>query len=101
MEMLVQSMKEAMVARAQKRKWIDFVGGLLVGAAQPLVLFASSGSGLAPLPVAPDSPEQFVAQLGSRSSRARTALNAGIDAERLGDYDKAAACYREAQARAN
>ncbi len=99
---LVQSMKEAMVARAQKRKWIDFVGSLLVGAAtQPLALLASPDTGLVSLPAATDNPEQVVAQLGGRSSRARMALNAGIDAERLGDYDKAASLYHEAQNRAN
>src|SRR5579884_2497271 len=99
---LVQSMKEAMVARAQKRKWIDFVGSLLVGAAtQPLALLASPDTGLVSLPAATDNPEQVVAQLGGRSARARMALNAGIDAERLGDYDKAASLYHEAQSRAN
>jgi type II secretory pathway component GspD/PulD (secretin) len=102
MEMLVQSMKEAMVARAQKRKWIDFVGGLLVGAAtQPLALLAGPDTGLISLPAATDGPERIVAQTSGRSSRARLALNAGIDAERLGDYDKAATLYREAQSRAN
>jgi type II secretory pathway component GspD/PulD (secretin) len=102
-------MKEAMVARAQKRKWINFVGGLLVGAAtQPLALLAGPDTGLVALPTAmadaglvPDKGEQLVAQLGGRSSRARMALNAAIDAERLGDLDKAAVLYGEAQARAN
>jgi type II secretory pathway component GspD/PulD (secretin) len=99
---LVQSMKEAMVARAQKRKWIDFVGGLLVGAAtQPLALLAGPDTGLASLASATDGTEQVVAQASGRSSRARTALSAGIDAERLGDYDKAAALYRDAQGRVN
>jgi Flp pilus assembly secretin CpaC len=98
----MQSMKEAMVARAQKRKWIDFVGGLLVGAAtQPLALLAGPDTGLTSLPTAADGSERIVAQASSRSSRARTALNAGIDAERSGDYEKAATLYSEAQARAN
>ncbi len=95
-------MKEAMVARAQKRKWIDLVAGLLVGAAaQPLALLAGPDSGLASLPAFTQRGEQVVAQLGGGSSRARTALNAAIDAERLGDLDKAATLLREAQARAN
>ncbi|HEY7326264.1 MAG TPA: hypothetical protein VH592_01395 [Gemmataceae bacterium] len=95
-------MKEAMVARAQKRKWIDFVGGLLVGAAaQPLALLAGPETGLSLLPKAKDGQEQIVAQLGGRSSRARMALNAGIDVERMGDYDKAATLYGEAQSHAN
>jgi type II secretory pathway component GspD/PulD (secretin) len=99
---LVQSMKEAMVARAQKRKWIDLVGGLLVGAAtQPLALLAGPDTGFTSLPAAADGPEQVVAQMSGRSSRARMSLNAGIDAERLGDYDKAASLYHEAQGRAN
>jgi type II secretory pathway component GspD/PulD (secretin) len=91
-----------MVARAQKRKWIDLIAGLLVGAAtQPLALHAGSDIGLASLPASPDGGEQVVAQLGGGSSRARMALNAGIDAERLGDLDKAAALFQEARARAN
>jgi Flp pilus assembly secretin CpaC len=99
---MVQSMKEAMVARAQKRKWIDFVGGLLVGAAaQPLALLAGPDTGLSSLPTAQDGQELIVAQLSSRSSRARMSLNAGIDAERVGDYDKASTLYGEAQSRAN
>jgi Flp pilus assembly secretin CpaC len=99
---MVQSMKEAMVARARKRKWIDFVGGLLVGAAaQPLALLAGPDTGLSSLPTAQDGQEQILAQLSGRSSRARMALNAGIEAERLGDYDKAATLYGDAQARAN
>ncbi len=95
-------MKEAMVARAQKRKWIDFVGGLLVGAAtQPLALLAGPDTGLTSLPAAADGSERIVAQVSGRGSRARMALNAGIDAERLGEYDKAATLYGEAQSRAN
>jgi type II secretory pathway component GspD/PulD (secretin) len=95
-------MKEAMVARAQKRKWIDFVGGLLVGAAvQPLALLAGPDIGSSSLPAVADGPEQLVAQRSGRGSRARMALNAGIDAERLGDYDKAAIYYGEAQTRSN
>ncbi|HZV04506.1 MAG TPA: hypothetical protein VE999_05400 [Gemmataceae bacterium] len=95
-------MKEAMVARAQKRKWIDLVAGLLVGAAtQPLALLAGPDTGLTLLPASPERGEQTVAQLGGGSSRARMALNAAIDAERLGDLDTAAAKYQEAQARAN
>ncbi len=94
-------MKEAMVARAQKRKWIDFVGGLLVGAAtQPLALLAGPDTGLPSLPTVADGSERIVAPASGRSSRARMALNAGIDAERLGDYEKAAALYGEAQSRA-
>jgi type II secretory pathway component GspD/PulD (secretin) len=95
-------MKEAMVARAQKRKWIDLVAGLLVGAAtQPLALLAGPDTGLALLPASTDRSEQTAAQLGGGSSRARMALNAAIDAERLGDLDTAAAKYQEAQARVN
>ncbi len=90
------------MARAQKRKWIDFVGGLLVGAAaQPLALLAGPDAGSASLPTVVDRTELVVAQLGGGSARARMALNAGIDAERLGDLDKAAALYHEAQARVN
>jgi type II secretory pathway component GspD/PulD (secretin) len=99
---MVQSMKEAMVARAQKRKWIDLIGGLLVGAAtQPLALLAGPDTGLTSLPAAADGSERIVAQASGRSSRARSALNAGIDAERLGEYEKAATLYGEAQARAS
>lgn len=90
------------MARAQKRKWIDFVGGLLVGAAaQPLALLAGSDAGSASLPAAMDRAEPVLAQLGGGSARARMALNAGIDAERLGDLDKAAALYHDAQTRVN
>ena len=89
------------MARAQKRKWIDFVGGLLVGAAaQPLALLAGPDTGSASLPAAMDRAEPVLAQMGG-SARARMALNAGIDAERLGDLDKAAALYHEVQARVN
>jgi type II secretory pathway component GspD/PulD (secretin) len=95
-------MKEAMVARAQKRKWIDFVGGLLVGAAtQPLALLAGPDIGLPSPPTAAEGSERIVAQVSGRGSRARMALNAGIDAERLGEYDKAATLYGDAQSRAN
>jgi type II secretory pathway component GspD/PulD (secretin) len=95
-------MKECMVARAQKRKWIDLVAGFVVGAAtQPLALLAGPDLGVASLPASTTGGEQVVAQLGGGSSRARMALNTAIDAERLGDLDKAADLYREAQARAN
>src|SRR6516164_5995830 len=95
-------MKEARVARAKKRKWIDLVAGLLVGAAtQPLALLAGPDTGLALLPASTECSEQVVAQLGGGGSRGRMALNAAIDAERLGDLDTAAAKYQEAQARAN
>ncbi len=90
------------MARAQKRKWIDFVGGLLVGAAtQPLALLAGPDTGLPSLPAAADGSERIVAQVSGRGPRARLALSAGIDAERLGEYDKAATLYGEAQSRAN
>ncbi|MHB1421877.1 MAG: type II secretion system protein GspD [Gemmataceae bacterium] len=89
-----------MVARAQKRNWIDLVAGLLLGAAaQPLALLAGPDSGLALLPAPSPRGEQVVAQLGG-GSRARLALNAAINAERLGDLDKAAELFQEARKRA-
>jgi type II secretory pathway component GspD/PulD (secretin) len=95
-------MKEAMVARAQKRNWIYLVAGLLVGAAaQPLAVLAGPDTGLNFSPASSPRGKQVVAQLGGGGSRARMALNAAIEAERLGDLDKAAALYRDAQARAN
>jgi type II secretory pathway component GspD/PulD (secretin) len=95
-------MKEAMVARAQKRKWIDVVAGLLVGAAtQPLALLAGSDSGLDSLRTPDDRVERIVAQSGGGSSRTRAAISAAIEAERSGDLDKAAALFREAMARVN
>ncbi|MGH7169649.1 MAG: hypothetical protein ACRELG_05150, partial [Gemmataceae bacterium] len=90
-----------MVARAQKRKWIDLVVSLVVVAAtQPLALLAGSDIGFALPPASTKGEEQVIAQLGGGSSRARVALNAAIDAERLGDLDKAAGLFQEAQARA-
>jgi type II secretory pathway component GspD/PulD (secretin) len=91
-------MKEARVARAQKRKWIDLVAGLLVGAAtQPLALLAGPDSRT----VSPAPEERVLAQASGGSTRTRAALNAALDAERSGDLDKADALYREATARAN
>jgi type II secretory pathway component GspD/PulD (secretin) len=91
-------MKEARVARAQKRKWIDLVAGLLVGVAtQPLALLAGPDAGFAPQ-ATPDSGS--MTPLSGGPSRARMALKAAIEAERFGDLDKAATLYREAQARA-
>jgi type II secretory pathway component GspD/PulD (secretin) len=94
-------MKEAMVARAKKRKWVNLVAGLLVGtAAQPLALFAGPDTGLASLSLHAEREELVVAQLGG-ASRAHLALNGAIDAQRQGDLDTAAALFREAQARQN
>ena len=95
-------MKEAMVARAKKRKWVHLVAGLLVGtAAQPLALFAGPDTGLASLSLHAEREELVVAQLMGGSSRAHLALNGAIDAQRQGDLDTAAALFREAQARQN
>ncbi len=92
-------MKEARVARAQKRKWMDLVAGLLVGAAtQPLALFAGPENNITLLSA---SSEREVAQVAGGSSRTRAALNAAIEAERNGDLDKAASLYRQAMTRAN
>ncbi|HEY7153019.1 MAG TPA: hypothetical protein VH575_03570, partial [Gemmataceae bacterium] len=91
-----------MVARAKKRKWVDLVAGLLVGAAaQPLALWAGPDTSLVAMPLSADREEVVVAQLGGGSARARQALSAAIDAQRQGDFDKAATLFREAQARAN
>jgi type II secretory pathway component GspD/PulD (secretin) len=91
-----------MVARAQKRNWIDFVAVLVVGVAiAPLGLLAGPDIGLGSLPACSDRGGQAFAQLGGGSARARLALNAAIDAERQGDLVKAAALFQEAQTRAN
>jgi type II secretory pathway component GspD/PulD (secretin) len=95
-------MKEAMVARAKRRKWVNLVAGLLVGtAAQPLTLLAGPDMGGASLPLRADREERVVAQLVGGASRAHLALNGAIDAQRQGDLDKASALFREAQARQN
>jgi type II secretory pathway component GspD/PulD (secretin) len=96
-------MKEAMVARAKKRKWVNLVAGLLVGtAAQPLALFAGPNTGLDSLTLHAQREERVVAQLaGGGASRAHLALNGAIDAQRQGDLDTAAALFREAQTRQN
>jgi type II secretory pathway component GspD/PulD (secretin) len=88
------------VVRAQKRKWMDLVAGLLVGAAtQPLALLAGPESDVAAHPAM--SHEREVAQFAGGSTRTRAAINAAIDAERNGDLDKAASLYHQAMERAN
>jgi len=95
-------MKEAMVARAKRRKWVNLVAGLLVGTAtQPLTLLAGPDRGLSSLQLHADREELVVAQLVGGASRAHAALNSAIDAQRQGDLDKAAALFRDAQARQN
>ncbi len=90
------------MARANKRKWVNLVAGLLVGtAAQPLALFAGPDIGLSSLQLHADREELVVAQFSGGPSRAHVALNGAIDAQRLGDLDTAAALFREAQARQN
>ena len=90
------------MARAKKRKWVNLVAGLLVGAAaQPLALFAGPNTGLASLSLHAEREELVVAQLMGGASRAHLALNGAIDAQRQGDLDTAAALFREAQARQN
>ncbi|HEY7307799.1 MAG TPA: hypothetical protein VH643_00425 [Gemmataceae bacterium] len=90
------------MARANKRKWVDLVAGLLVGAAvQPLALLAGPDASLVPPRLDASGEELVVAQLGGGAARARVALNGAIDAQRQGDLDRAAALFTEAQARAN
>ena len=95
-------MKEAMVARAKKRKWVNFVAGLLVGsAAQPLALFAGPDTGLGSLHLQAESDPPALVQVMGRQTRAHVALNGAIDAQRQGDLDTAAALFQEAAARQN
>jgi hypothetical protein len=99
---VVYSMKEAMVARAKKRKWVNLVAILFVGAtAQPLALFAGPDTDLGSWHLQAEENPPAVAQLTGRPSRAHEALNRAIDAQRQGDLDSAAALFQEAQARQN
>ncbi len=95
-------MKEAMVARAKKRKWVNFVAGLLVGsAAQPLALFAGPDTGLGSLHLQAENDPPAVVQVMGRQTRAHAALNGAIDAQRQGDLDTAASLFQEAMVRQN
>jgi type II secretory pathway component GspD/PulD (secretin) len=79
-----------LVARATAKSWCNLIAGLVAGAA---LVPASALAG------ADDRGPVLVAQLFGRSSRAHSALNAGIEAQRRGDYEGAAKLFLDAQAR--
>jgi Flp pilus assembly secretin CpaC len=89
--------KEARVARAKARRWVQLVAGLLAGlAAQPL------GLGVVPdgfFGAARAQELRPAAPLSGRPSQAHVALSGAIESYRRGDYEVAATLFQEATAR--
>jgi type II secretory pathway component GspD/PulD (secretin) len=83
------------VARPTARTWFNLIAGLVAGA---LVLPAPVRAEGPPKPEAQAKESLQVAQVGGRGS-ARAALNAGIEAQRRGDYEAAATSFQIAQVR--